>query len=323
MRRGPALLAWAIEGHQDRVVLSLKGDLDWRAGPVLEAAWQAIDTFRPCRVALDLKGIRRWDAGGLARLLEFGAGRPIVAVYGATPRLQACLAATRVGWGSVADRLECDPCADGPETDWYAQGLAPAQLLDIALALLALVVLAPLLLCIMAAIRLDSPGPALFTQLRSGGARPDGSIRVFRVFKFRTMVDGADALRISLREATPDGPFFKLKGDPRITRVGRLLRAWSLDELPQLLNVVRGEMRLVGNRPLPLDEAELLREPWQRARFRAPAGITGLWQVSARSDCTPRARLALDTAYAATRSPWLDFRILLATVPAIFRRKGW
>jgi lipopolysaccharide/colanic/teichoic acid biosynthesis glycosyltransferase len=118
------------------------------------------------------------------------------------------------------------------------------------------------------------------------------------------------------------GAFFKLEDDPRITRVGRFLRRTSLDELPQLLNVLRGEMRLVGNRPLPLYEAEALTEDWQRARFLAPAGITGLWQISGRSELSERERLALDALYAATRSFRGDLGILLRTVPALLARRG-
>lgn len=350
LRRRPALLAWAIEGRQDWAVLVLEGRLDWSSGPVLDAAWRALDALRPGRIALDLSGVRHWDAHGLARLLEMAAGEAIT-VYGARPRLRRSLAASQVNWDLADDQavLYADACSwgEGPD-DGGAIGRAiggaiggapglpgglpgglqgvlrePAQVLDILIAAFALFALAPLLIAIAVAIRLDSPGEAMFTQFRAGAARRDGSVRVFRLYKFRTMVDGAEALRIALRSATPEGPFFKIKGDPRITRVGRWLRAWSLDELPQLLNVVRGEMRLVGNRPLPLDEAELLCQPWQRARFQAPAGLTGLWQVCVRSDCTPRARLALDTAYAAARSPWLDLRILLATVPAVIWRKGW
>lgn len=334
---GPALLAWAIEGRHDWAVLVLEGRLDWSSGPVLGAAWIAVDSLHPGRIAIDLSGVRRWDAKGLARLVEMGASEGDVTVFGAGPKLRRSLAATGLGWELVPGGQPDQPATSQPSARAVSAGempiclhaspprcgFEPAQLLDIALAGFALFALAPLLGCLALAIRLDSPGPAVYTQLRAGKARADGSVRVFRLYKFRTMVDGADALRIALRSATPGGPFFKIKGDPRITRVGRYLRAWSLDELPQLLNVVRGEMRLVGNRPLPLDEAELLREPWQRARFFAPAGLTGLWQVSVRSDCTPRARLALDTAYAATRSPWLDFRILLATVLAVIRRKGW
>ncbi len=314
--RGPALLVWAVEGAHDWAVLALDGCLDARCEGVLRAAWAAFTGPRRARLAIDLSGIRRWDGPGLARLIEVAADGDEVTVYGAAPRLSRALARTDLGWTAIPERRP-----HAPPRRWRLDVMAWA---DRAVALLALVMLSPLFGLIALAIRLDSPGPALFRQARAGQVGPDGVVRVFELLKFRTMVEGADALRFALREAaTPSGPFFKLKGDPRVTRVGRFLRTWSLDELPQLLNVVRGEMRLVGNRPLPLDEAARLTEPWQQARFRAPAGITGLWQVWARSECAPRARLALDTAYAAARDPWLDVRILLATVPAVIRRKGW
>jgi lipopolysaccharide/colanic/teichoic acid biosynthesis glycosyltransferase/NDP-sugar pyrophosphorylase family protein len=201
--------------------------------------------------------------------------------------------------------------------------------LDQLLAGLGLLALTPLLAAIALAIRLDSPGPALFVQLRAGQdrrpARPGlPRAEVFPCFKFRTMHTDAEARVEALRARNQygSGAFFKLEDDPRITRVGRWLRRTSLDELPQLLNVLRGEMRLVGNRPLPLYEAEALTEDWQRTRFLAPAGITGLWQISGRSELSERERLALDALYAATRSFWGDVTILLRTVPALLARRG-
>ncbi|MEB3327898.1 MAG: sugar transferase [Candidatus Sericytochromatia bacterium] len=202
-------------------------------------------------------------------------------------------------------------------------------LLDQALAGLGLLALTPLLAAIALAIRLDSPGPALFVQLRAGQDRRPSRpglprAEVFPCFKFRTMHLDAEARVEALRASNQygGGAFFKLEDDPRITRVGRWLRHTSLDELPQLLNVLRGEMRLVGNRPLPLYEAEALTEDWQRARFLAPAGITGLWQISGRSELSERERLALDALYAATRTFWGDVTILLRTVPALLARRG-
>jgi lipopolysaccharide/colanic/teichoic acid biosynthesis glycosyltransferase/NDP-sugar pyrophosphorylase family protein len=203
------------------------------------------------------------------------------------------------------------------------------DVLDKAFAVLALLALAPLLGAIALAIRLESPGPALFVQLRAGRDRRPSRpgmprAEVFPCFKFRTMHLDAEARVEALRSRNQyrGGAFFKLEDDPRITRVGHWLRRTSLDELPQLLNVLRGEMRLVGNRPLPLYEAEALTEDWQRTRFLAPAGITGLWQISGRSELSERERLALDTLYAATRSFWGDVGILLRTVPALLARRG-
>ncbi|MNR75249.1 UDP-glucose:undecaprenyl-phosphate glucose-1-phosphate transferase [compost metagenome] len=199
------------------------------------------------------------------------------------------------------------------------------QALDMTLAGLALLLLAPLLLGVALAIRLDSPGPIFYSQLRVGQDRR-GRLqgRVFELYKFRTMHVDADARLAELKaqNAYGSGPFFKLSDDPRITCVGRFLRKTSLDELPQLLNVLKGDMRLVGNRPLPVYEAEELVEEWQRMRFACPAGITGLWQISGRSDLSEYERMVLDTVYAATRTFWTDWAILLKTLPALLRRRG-
>ncbi|MNY06616.1 Undecaprenyl phosphate N,N'-diacetylbacillosamine 1-phosphate transferase [compost metagenome] len=203
------------------------------------------------------------------------------------------------------------------------------QILDSLLASVALVLLSPLLLAISLAIYLDDPGPVLFTQLRVGQDRRawrEGSLRgrVFELYKFRTMVRDAEGRLAALKEQNQygDGAFFKLAHDPRITRLGRFLRATSLDELPQLLNVARGDMRLVGNRPLPVYEAEALHEDWQRLRFSCPAGITGLWQISGRSDLSEKERMVLDSYYSVTRTFWSDWLILLKTIPVLLLRRG-
>ena len=149
--------------------------------------------------------------------------------------------------------------------------------------------------------------------------RPGLGTRRFEVFKLRTMRADAESLRAAYAGANSygNGPFFKLTLDPRITRLGRLLRRTSLDELPQLANVVRGDMLLIGNRPLPLDEAARLDADWQLLRFAAPSGVTGLWQVLGRKDSNWRRRLFLDNYYAMHRSFWLDTRILVLTLPAL------
>lgn len=196
-------------------------------------------------------------------------------------------------------------------------------------AAIGLLALAPVLLALAIAIKLDSPGPAFFTQLRVGqdprpyrNGRPTGA--VFEVFKFRTMRLDADAkvAELMAQNQYRGGAFFKLEHDPRITRLGQFLRKTSLDELPQLINVVRGEMRLVGNRPLPVYEAEALAEDWQHTRFLAPAGITGLWQISGRSELSEKERLALDAYYTVTRTFLGDMAILFKTFPALIFRRG-
>jgi lipopolysaccharide/colanic/teichoic acid biosynthesis glycosyltransferase len=223
--------------------------------------------------------------------------------------------------------------SDGPEVlgTTYREPLVERlhTLFDQTVAFLGLLAIAPLLLLLIMAIKLDSPGPAFYTQLRVGKERrpyrmgaPKGSI--FECFKFRTMHVDADqkVKELMAQNQYKGGAFFKLENDPRITRVGDFLRKTSLDELPQLINVLKGEMRLVGNRPLPVYEAEALTEEWMRTRFLAPAGITGLWQISGRSDLSEKERLALDAYYTVTRNFASDLGILFRTIPALLLRRG-
>ncbi len=195
--------------------------------------------------------------------------------------------------------------------------------MDGAAAVVLLAVLAPMLMVVGLLIRMTSPGPALFRQERVGrGGHP------FRIYKFRTMRSDADdevhrAYVTSLLTDTDptDGGragVFKLTDDPRITPLGAWLRRTSIDELPQLLNVLRGDMSLVGPRPALPYEVELY-APEQRARLDVLPGMTGLWQVEGRSDLPMRDAIALDLEYARTRSFLLDLRILLRTIPTVFR----
>ena len=184
-------------------------------------------------------------------------------------------------------------------------------------ALLALLVLSPVLLFVAVAIRLDSRGPAMFKQTRVGH-----SGRTFTMLKFRTMHVDAEA---SLIELTPlnesDGVLFKMREDPRITRVGRLLRRYSIDELPQLLHVVLGHMALVGPRP-PLPAETALYEPDVHRRFAVKPGVTGLWQVSGRSDLAWEEAVRLDLRYVDNWSLALDLQIVARTVRAVLRHAG-
>jgi exopolysaccharide biosynthesis polyprenyl glycosylphosphotransferase len=172
---------------------------------------------------------------------------------------------------------------------------------------------------IAVAIKLDSPGPVIYSGVRVGR---DG--RLFDMFKFRSMVLGADMQKDALREWNEaDGPIFKIKEDPRLTRVGRWLRRSSLDELPQLYNVLLGQMSVVGPRP-PLPEEVAEYKPWQRQRLSVIGGITGLWQVSGRSNLTFDELCLLDIYYIENWSLSLDVRILLQTIPhALFGRGAY
>ncbi len=189
--------------------------------------------------------------------------------------------------------------------------------LDVSGSALGLVVLAPFLAVIAAAIRLDSPGPVLFRQSRMG--RHD---RPFQMLKFRTMVDGAAEQRTALSELNEaGGGLFKIENDPRITRVGRFLRRTSMDELPQLFNVLRGDMSLVGPRPLVIDEDRRI-EGWQRRRLQLAPGITGLWQVFGSARIPLPEMVKIDYLYGANWSLWLDVKILLRTITFVLGRRG-
>jgi exopolysaccharide biosynthesis polyprenyl glycosylphosphotransferase len=191
------------------------------------------------------------------------------------------------------------------------------RVMDLAGAALGLMVLLPALVAIAVAVKCASPGPVLFRQRRIGR---DGV--EFELIKFRTMVDGADSLKAGLLELNEgaDG-FFKIADDPRVTRVGRFLRRTYFDELPQLINVLRGEMSLVGPRPLVPDEDRCV-EGWQRDRLMLKPGMTGHWQIFGSSRIPLREMVKIDYLYGANWSLWSDTKILLRTVPYVVRRAG-
>jgi lipopolysaccharide/colanic/teichoic acid biosynthesis glycosyltransferase len=180
-----------------------------------------------------------------------------------------------------------------------------------------LVLLAPLFGAIALAVKAASPGPVLFRQRRSGrGGRP------FVMYKFRTMVWDAEERRAELRARNErDGPAFKIKDDPRVTRLGRFLRTTSLDELPQLWNVLKGDMSLVGPRPLPCDESDAC-AGWQRRRLDVTPGLTCIWQVRGRGGVSFADWVRMDVQYIRSRSPWQDLKLLLLTLRAVVLRRG-
>jgi exopolysaccharide biosynthesis polyprenyl glycosylphosphotransferase len=189
--------------------------------------------------------------------------------------------------------------------------------LDVCASALGLLVLSPLLALVALAIRLDSPGPVLFRQLRRGRG---GS--AFSIVKFRTMSTDAEARRSELAALNEvDGPLFKVREDPRVTRVGSFLRRTSLDELPQLWNVLRGDMSLVGPRPFVIHEADQI-TGWAGRRLDITPGLTGPWQVMGRNDLTFDEMATLDYVYVTNWSLWWDVKLLLKTVPAVLARKG-
>jgi lipopolysaccharide/colanic/teichoic acid biosynthesis glycosyltransferase len=209
--------------------------------------------------------------------------------------------------------------------------------LDVALASLGLILLAPLFLLVAVLIKLRSSGPVFFTQERVGSRRRNRNgrtvweVRTFSFYKFRSMRSDADSSihRHYIRqfcEGRPahhgsDGAIFKLKDDPRVTRIGRILRKTSIDELPQLVNVLKGDMSLVGPRPLPLYEvAQHKREYF--GRLAGLGGITGVWQVRGRGRVPMEEMMRMDIEYVRRPSLWLDLKLLFLTVPCVLPKRG-
>ena len=192
------------------------------------------------------------------------------------------------------------------------------RIFDVVVAGFVLACLSPIFLFTAIAIKLFSTGPVFFRQERIGLNK-----RRFKMMKFRTMVHNAEQLMPALEQQNEaSGPVFKIKNDPRITPLGKLLRRSSIDELPQLLNVLSGDMSLVGPRPLPVRDFEGFSEDWQRRRFSIKPGITCLWQVGGRSELSFEQWMQLDLQYLDEWSLWLDLKILTRTVPAVFRGVG-
>lgn len=229
--------------------------------------------------------------------------------------------------GDIFSLKKSPAAVEEPEEHYYATdnpGLREwgprlvKRAIDIALSSFALVLLSPILAGAALAIWLESHGSILFLQERVGVNK-----RRFRMFKFRTMVPNAEKMINQLASRNEvSGPVFKIANDPRITPVGRILRRTSIDELPQLLNVLRGDMSLVGPRPLPVRDYEGFNKDWQRRRFAVRPGITCLWQICGRSAIPFDQWMRLDLQYMDEWSLWLDLKILVRTIPAVLKGSG-
>jgi lipopolysaccharide/colanic/teichoic acid biosynthesis glycosyltransferase len=195
--------------------------------------------------------------------------------------------------------------------------MAIKRVFDLAVGGLLCVVILPVIAVLGVLIKLDSRGPVFYRQARMGrGSRP------FMIFKLRSMQVGADKQRLELADQNEySGPMFKMKRDPRVTRIGDWLRRWSFDELPQILNVMKGEMSLVGPRPLWVEEAKQCRG-WTQKRLDITPGITGLWQVLGRNDIPFDEMVKLDYMYVTGWSLSWDVKLLLQTLPAVLDKRG-
>ena len=211
------------------------------------------------------------------------------------------------------------PVVSLPSMEFSRTVKALKRSFDIVASGLGLLAISPILIASAIAIKLDSRGPVFFKQARHGRGG-----REFKIFKFRSMVVDAEARRFEMAELNQmegGGPLFKIHDDPRITRVGAFLRKWSIDELPQLWNVLRGEMSLVGPRPFVIHESEQI-TGWASRRLETTPGITGLWQVLGRNDIPFEEMVKLDYVYVTNWSLWWDIKILVQTLPTVLNRRG-
>jgi exopolysaccharide biosynthesis polyprenyl glycosylphosphotransferase len=221
-----------------------------------------------------------------------------------------------VGWSVALDDVGGIPLLGVRGYGLTKSSLLLKRSLDVCGSLAVLVLTAPLMVGLALAVKLTSRGPVLFRQRRVGR-----NGRQFDLLKFRTMYDGADAQKPGLRALNEADGLFKIADDPRVTPIGRLLRRMSLDELPQLWNVLRGEMSLVGPRPLVIEEDSLV-QGWLRRRLDVTPGMTGVWQVLGSARIPLHEMVKLDYLYRANWTLWLDLKILLRTVPFVFARRG-
>ena len=222
-----------------------------------------------------------------------------------------------LAWNAPVEYIGQFPSIPLHRREFPAGAFMMKRVLDITVSVLGLAILSPVLLAIGLAVALDSAGPVLYRARRVGRKG-----RTFDCYKFRTMVTNADALKARLAHMNErDGILFKLTNDPRVTRVVRFLRKYSLDEIPQLINVVRGEMSLVGPRPPIASEVERYDLSHLR-RLDVLPGITGLWQVEARQDPSFDSYISLDTAYVENWTIWLDLKILIRTVSVVLDGTG-
>jgi exopolysaccharide biosynthesis polyprenyl glycosylphosphotransferase len=285
-----------------------KGDLGrFRALGTLDGLGSVLKTERVDEVIITISWTHHRTIMGLVRLCEsFGVRARVV------PDMFQ-LSLTRVDFDDIGGI----PLMGLKEARIPRTGRLIKRALDFILALLGLVLSAPLGLLVALAIRLDSPGPVIFKQKRVGEHG-----QTFFFYKFRSMRIGAEEEQDLLRSRNEaSGPLFKMKDDPRLTRLGPLLRRRSLDEIPQLWNVLRGDMSLVGPRPgLPAEVAQY--QPWHRQRLEVPPGITGLWQVSGRSDLSFDEMCLLDIYYIENWSLGLDLKIMLRTIPRVLFGEG-
>jgi exopolysaccharide biosynthesis polyprenyl glycosylphosphotransferase len=332
--RGRNLRLILIVGTNDRALAFARGiqsrpELGYRLGGFVDEEWIArnpVDGVRPALVS-NFDGFQAFLRTHVVD--EVLVALPLKSFYSRSSRIVALCKEQGIvvrvlsdlfnnGGAARVDEFESNPVVTLNASRFDGWPAILKRAIDIYVSASVLTLLAPLFVLVAVLIKLDSHGPALFAQSRVGLNK-----RRFPMYKFRTMVVNAEKLQAQLESRNEvSGPVFKIKDDPRITRVGRFLRKTSIDELPQLFNVLKGDMSLVGPRPLPVRDYEGFDQDWQRRRFSVRPGVTCLWQISGRSSIGFNDWMDLDMRYIDHWSLWLDVKILARTIPAVMKGSG-
>jgi exopolysaccharide biosynthesis polyprenyl glycosylphosphotransferase len=334
-QRGRNLRHVLIVGTNPRA-LELAGTLEahsalgYRVLGFVDREWQGMEEFRKTgyTCVCDFKDIPSFVRNNVVD--EVMISLPISSLYSEISRIAALCEEQGITTHVLFSPFDLKPARAKAATSGYdslitlhvgaMQGwaLLVKRVLDIMISLSCIILFAPILLITAGLIKLTSPGPIFFVQKRMGLNK-----RLISVYKFRTMVQNAEQKQAELEHLNEvGGPVFKIKNDPRVTRIGKFLRKTSIDELPQLLNVLKGDMSLVGPRPLPVRDYRGFNRDWQRRRFSIRPGITCLWQINGRSSVSFERWMELDLEYIDRWSVWLDLQILIRTIPAVLKGSG-
>jgi exopolysaccharide biosynthesis polyprenyl glycosylphosphotransferase len=314
-------LARALEAHSD---------LGYRVLGFVDREWQGMEEFRKTgyRCICDFKAAESFIYNSVVD--EVMISLPISSLYSEISRIAALCEEQGITTHVLFSPFDLKaPRAKAATSDYDSLitlhtgamegwALLVKRVLDTIISLSCIIFFAPILLITAALIKLTSPGPIFFVQKRVGLNK-----RLISVYKFRTMVPNAEQQQSELEHLNEvGGPVFKIKNDPRVTRLGKFLRKTSVDELPQLFNVLKGDMSLVGPRPLPVRDYRGFNRDWHRRRFSIRPGITCLWQINGRSSVSFERWMELDLEYMDRWSVWLDLQILIRTIPAVLKGSG-
>ena len=333
--RGRNLRYILIVGTNSRAIMlakSLQADaiLGYRVLGFVDREWPGMSEFRKvgCKRVCDFEGLRSFLRDNIVD--EVVIALPVNTFYPEASRVVALceeLGITTHFLSNLFDhhkargkveRLDYDSVVTLPVGVMQGSALLVKRFLDITISLAAICLLSPIFVITAVLIKLTSPGPIFFVQKRVGLNK-----RLIGVHKFRTMVDGAERKQAQIEHLNEaSGPVFKIKNDPRVTPLGKILRKTSIDELPQLFDVLKGDMSLVGPRPLPVRDCRGFNKDWQRRRFSIRPGITCLWQINGRSSVSFERWMELDMEYIDQWSVWLDLQILIRTIPAVLKGSG-